>query len=108
MLPPKSFISCCFHLQLGCDIIKQSKGGGLSMALIKPFRALRPNPAYADQIADLPYDVMSSAEARVMVKDKPYSFLRIDRAEINFPEPVDPHHPQVYAKAGSILRQMIT
>lgn len=78
------------------------------MALIKPFRALRPNPAYADQIADLPYDVMSSAEARVMVKDKPYSFLRIDRAEINFPEPVDPHHPQVYAKAGSILRQMIT
>lgn len=54
------------------------------MALIKPFRALRPNPAYADQIADLPYDVMSSAEARVMVKDKPYSFLRIDRAEINF------------------------
>jgi len=78
------------------------------MAVVKPFRALRPNPAYADQIADLPYDVMSSAEARVMVQDKPHSFLRIDRAEINFPEPVDPYQPQVYAKAASILQQMIT
>ena len=77
------------------------------MAIIKPFRALRPTPALADKIADLPYDVMNSAEARVMVADNPYSFLRIDRGEINFPEPVDPYQPQVYQKAHSILKQMI-
>ena len=57
------------------------------MAVIKPFRALRPHPALTDRIADLPYDVMNTAEARVMVAGKPYSFLRIDRAEVNFPLP---------------------
>ena len=76
------------------------------MAVIKPFRALRPHPALTDRIADLPYDVMNTAEARVMVAGKPYSFLRIDRAEVNFPTSVDPYQPQVYAKANSILKEM--
>ena len=52
------------------------------MAKIKPFRALRPNVNYVDQVASLPYDVMSVEEAREMVKDKPYAFLQIDLPEV--------------------------
>ena len=50
---------------------------------------------------------MNSHEAKDMVKDNSYSFLRIDRAEINFPESVDPHDPRVYLEAGLVLEQMI-
>ncbi|NMB39729.1 MAG: DUF1015 domain-containing protein [Firmicutes bacterium] len=77
------------------------------MAVIKPFRALRPRSDLADKIAALPYDVMNSQEAKEMVKQNKYSFLHIDRAEINFPEPTDPHEPRVYLKAKEILDQMI-
>ncbi|MBO5374291.1 MAG: DUF1015 family protein, partial [Clostridia bacterium] len=47
------------------------------MITVKPFSALRPSESYADKCAALPYDVMSSDEAREMVKDNPYSFLHI-------------------------------
>src|SRR5690554_6001151 len=77
------------------------------MAVIKPFRALRPAPELADKIAALPYDVMNSSEAKEMVQGNKYSFLRIDRAEINFPDLIDPHLPEVYAKAREILDQMV-
>src|SRR5690554_533248 len=77
------------------------------MASIKPFRAIRPNKDLASKIAALPYDVMNSREAQEMVKGNDYSFLRIDRAEINFPELPDPHEPKVYAKAREILDDMV-
>ncbi|HPT83052.1 MAG TPA: DUF1015 family protein [Limnochordia bacterium] len=77
------------------------------MAVIKPFRAVRPAEELASQIAALPYDVMNSQEAKTMVEGNPLSFLRIDRAEINFPEPVDPHAPQVYAKARQLFLEML-
>lgn len=77
------------------------------MAIIKPFKALRPNNNLADKIAALPYDVMSSEEAKEMVQGNNYSFLRIDRGEINFDEIPDPHEPKVYAKAREILDDMV-
>lgn len=77
------------------------------MAIIKPFRALRPNIGMADKIAALPYDVMNSSEAKEMVQGNDYSFLRIDRAEINFPDIVDSHEPKVYKKAREILDDMV-
>lgn len=77
------------------------------MAVIKPFKAIRPNVKLADQIAALPYDVMNSSEAKDMVKGNDYSFLRVDRAEINFDEMPDPHDPKVYAKGREILDRMI-
>jgi len=78
------------------------------MAVFKPFKAIRPLTEYADKIAALPYDVMSSSEAREMVKDNPYSFLHIDRAEIDLDVSVDPYSPEVYQKAKSNLEGLVT
>ena len=50
--------------------------------IVKPFSALRPQEKYVKDCAALPYDVMSSNEARELVKRNPYSFLHIDKAEI--------------------------
>ncbi len=73
------------------------------MSVVKPFRAVRPAAEYADRVASLPYDVMSSEEAYDFVKDKPYTFMRIDRAEVNFPKGTDQYSEQVYLKAREIL-----
>ena len=59
------------------------------MSTIKPFSAVRPKPAYAARVAALPYDVMNSAEARQKVQGNPYSFLHVDKAEVDLPEDTD-------------------
>jgi len=69
------------------------------MAIIKPFKALRPKPEFAALVASKPYDVLSSAEARQEAGDNPYSFLHITKAEIDLPENVDIHSQRVYDKA---------
>ena len=73
------------------------------MAVFKPFKAVRPTAEYAEAVAALPYDVMNSKEAREMVKGKPYSFLHVDRAEIDLDEGVDIYSEQVYRKARENL-----
>ncbi len=75
------------------------------MITVKPFYALRPAKELSDKCAALPYDVMSSSEAREMVKDNPYSFLRIDRAEINLDKSVDIYSQEVYKTASDMLKQ---
>ncbi len=77
------------------------------MAVMRPFRAVRPSPEAAKDVAALPYDVMSSAEARVMAADKPLSFLHVDRAEIDLPEGTDIYSDEVYRKASDNLQKMI-
>jgi uncharacterized protein (DUF1015 family) len=77
------------------------------MSVLRPFYAYRPAKEFADRVAALPYDVMNSAEAREMVKGNPYSFLHIDKAEIDLPESVDIYSPEVYAKANENLNKMI-
>lgn len=76
------------------------------MAVLKPFAAIRPVPNLACRVAALPYDVMNTEEARKMVERNPYSFLHIDRAEIDFDTPIDPYDDAVYKKAASNLNQM--
>ncbi len=76
------------------------------MAVIRPFRALRPIPSLVDRVAALPYDVMSSAEAREMVRDNPYSFLHVDKAEIDLEAGIDLYDERVYVKARSNLDKM--
>jgi uncharacterized protein (DUF1015 family) len=77
------------------------------MAVIRPFRAVRPVPELSGRVAALPYDVMSSEEAREMVKDNPYSFLHVDKAEIDLATDIDLYDPRVYEKARESLQAMI-
>lgn len=77
------------------------------MATIKPFKGIRPNNEKASKIAALPYDVYSRAEARVEVSKEPLSFLRIDRAETQFPEGINIYDDKVYQKAHDILWEMV-
>jgi len=69
------------------------------MAIIKPFKGLRPPKEIAQKVACLPYDVMNTAEAIEMALGKPESLLRITRSEIEFDSNIDPHDKQVYDKA---------
>ncbi len=77
------------------------------MADIRPFNAIRPAREYAKDIAALPYDVYNREEACCEVKDKPNTFLRIDRAETNFDSSVDTYDEKVYKKADELLHKMI-
>ena len=77
------------------------------MANVKPFNAYRPDPAFASEIAALPYDVYNRSEASEAVKNKPYSFLRIDRAETAFSDDVDTYDDRVYQKADALLNEFI-
>lgn len=78
------------------------------MSTIRPFRAVRPRRELASSIAALPYDVYNTAEARAAVEKAPLSFLRIDRAETQFPEGTKPYADIVYKKAREILDGMIS
>jgi uncharacterized protein (DUF1015 family) len=70
------------------------------MATLYPFRALRPRPAHAAHIAAVPYDVVSTEEARALAKDHPLSFLHVSRAEIDFPPDTNPYSDLVYQRAA--------
>ena len=78
------------------------------MATVKPFQALLPDFGRASEICELPYDVMSAAEARQMAEGRPQSFLRVSRPEINLPEGTAPTDPSVYAKARENFDRLIT
>lgn len=77
------------------------------MAKVNPFRAVRPREDLADQIAALPYDVYSRQEAYEKVQGDPYTFLRIDRPETQFPQDYDMYAPEVYEKARDMLNDML-
>lgn len=77
------------------------------MAIVKPFHAIRPRPELADRVAALPYDVVSSQEAREIVKDNQYSFLHVDKAEVDLDPSIDLYDTQVYEKARQNLDWLI-
>src|SRR4051794_19221209 len=77
------------------------------MSIIKPFKALRPQAQYAKQVASRPYDVLSSAEARVEARGNPNSFLHITKSEIDIPDAIDIYEDEVYNKAKENLRAFI-
>ncbi|MDD2345672.1 MAG: DUF1015 family protein [Bacteroidales bacterium] len=66
------------------------------MAIIKPFRGLRPSKEIVKQLASRPYDVLNSAEARVEAEGNKYSLLRVTKAELEFPQGIDEHGQEVY------------
>ncbi len=69
------------------------------MALIFPFRALRPTSASAARVASVPYDVVNAQEAHALADGNPLSFLHVSRAEIDLPPNTDPYSDAVYRKA---------
>jgi uncharacterized protein (DUF1015 family) len=77
------------------------------MAQVKPFAALRPQPEQAARICELPYDVMSTEEARQMADGNPLSFLHVSKPEIDLPPATDPYAPEVYARGAKNLQGLI-
>jgi len=75
------------------------------MSLLYPFRAVRPVPEKAAEVASPPYDVISTEEARQLAAGKPWSFLHVIRPEIDLPEGTDEHDDAVYAKGAENLRR---
>ena len=76
------------------------------MTLIAPFRAIVPTPAQAQAVAAPPYDVLSSAEARLRAAGNPQSFLHVSKPEIDLPEGVAGDDPAVYAKAAENMARL--
>ncbi len=77
------------------------------MATVKPFAALRPKPELAEKICALPYDVMSSEEARKIAARNPLSFLHVSRPEIDLSPGTDPYAPEVYAKGVENFQKLV-
>lgn len=75
------------------------------MAIVRPFKAIRPAAEYAGKVASLPYDVMNRKEAAEMAAGNPYSFLHICRSEIDLPEQENPYDPSVYEKAKANIAE---
>ncbi|HYE34235.1 DUF1015 domain-containing protein [Methylocaldum sp.] len=77
------------------------------MPLIRPFAALRPAAGRAADVIAPPYDVLDTEEARTLAAGRPWSFLHISKPEIDLPPSIDPHAPEVYAKAAENLKRMM-
>lgn len=77
------------------------------MAIIRPFKGLRPDPRVAHLVASVPYDVVNKQEAAELAKDNPISFLRVTRSEIELDENVDVYSDEVYQKANSNMLRLI-
>lgn len=77
------------------------------MAVIKPFAAWRPRPELAARICELPYDVVSSDEARALAAGNPLSFFHVSKPEIDLPPETAPDAPAVYAKGRENFERLV-
>ena len=77
------------------------------MAVIRPFRALRPTKENAQQVASVPYDVVNKEEAAQFAEGNPLSYLHITRSEIDLPDVKDVYSKEVYLKAKENLNTII-
>lgn len=77
------------------------------MAIVRPFKGLRPKKENADGLASPPYDVLSSEEAREMAKNNPISFLHVIKPEIDLDPGINPYDKRVYEKGAENLQRMI-
>jgi len=78
------------------------------VAVIRPFRALRPHPERAESVASVPYDVVNTDEARALANGNPLSFLHVSRPEIDLPPGTDIHSDAVYRKAVENFEKLIS
>jgi uncharacterized protein (DUF1015 family) len=78
------------------------------VAVIRPFRALRPHPERAESVASVPYDVVNTEEARALANGNPLSFLHVSRPEIDLPPGTDIYSDAVYRKAVENFEKLIS
>lgn len=78
------------------------------MASIRAFRALRPTPEKAPAVSAVPYDVVSTTEARELAAGNPLSFLHVSRPEIDLPDGIDVYSDAVYSKAAENFEKLRT
>lgn len=76
------------------------------MALVLPFRAVRPDRRYAAQVAALPYDVMTREEARNVAGGNPLSFLHVEKSEMDVPDNIENNNALIYEKALQNFERM--
>ncbi len=77
------------------------------MALVIPFRALRPQKKFAGEVASFPYDVLDREEGRAIIRDNPRNFLRVEKSEIDLPDEIHDDDPRVFAKARENLQEFM-
>jgi uncharacterized protein (DUF1015 family) len=77
------------------------------MAVIRPFKGLRPDSRVAHLVASVPYDVVNRKEAAELAKENPISFLRVTRSEIELDEKTDAYADEVYQRANSNMQRLI-
>ncbi len=77
------------------------------MALLRPFKGLRPPKSLAEQVAAPPYDVVSSAEARAYAEGNARCFFHVSRPEIDFAPGTDEHAPEVYTRGLKNLQHFV-
>ncbi|MCG6534536.1 MAG: DUF1015 domain-containing protein, partial [Syntrophales bacterium LBB04] len=80
--------------------------GDLIMALVLPFRAVRPHRQFVSQVAALPYDVMTREEAKIAAGGKPLSFLHVEKSEIDVPDQTKSNDALIYETAKRNFNQM--
>ncbi|HKX31272.1 MAG TPA: DUF1015 family protein [Blastocatellia bacterium] len=78
------------------------------MSIVKPFRALRPLPERAAEVASVPYDVVNTEEARALAGENQFSFLRVSRPEIEMPEGTNLYSDEVYARAATNFDRLLS
>jgi len=76
------------------------------MAIVRPFKGLRPKPELAKEVASPPYDVLSTDEARSIAQKNPKSFLRVNKAELEFDPGTDPYGEEVYKRGKDNLMRL--
>ena len=77
------------------------------MALVVPFRAVRPHRKYAGEVASFPYDVLDREEGRAIIRDNPLNFLRVEKSEIDVPDEIRDDDPRGFARARENLRNFM-
>ncbi len=77
------------------------------MAIVRPFKGIRPKKELVEEVASLPYDVMNREEAKELAAGKPHSFLHVVRSEIDLPDEVNAYNEQVYQTARENLDAFI-
>jgi len=77
------------------------------MAVIRPFKAVRPEKEVVSSVASVPYDVVNREEAAALVKDNPINFLRTTRSEIELPDLISAYDKSVYEKARENFKKLV-